>query len=175
MKACDWSGHIFGASACPRSVTEKLAIYVPRPLFLAVSMIPNMHNPHEYEQIWRIPDKSMRRISTIRPRASTCPRFLVGVLVHTRRTNTCPMCCRGYSSIGWILALCFGEGIRPRDEYLPHFLERVFVHGTYTCPMFWRGYLSNGRILASWFGDGIRPRTNTFLLLWRGYSSEPDE
>ena len=25
LKACDWSGHIFGASASPRSLTKKLA------------------------------------------------------------------------------------------------------------------------------------------------------
>ena len=26
LKACDWSGHIFGASASPRSLTKKLAM-----------------------------------------------------------------------------------------------------------------------------------------------------
>ena len=105
--------------------------------------------------------------------ASTCPRFLVGVFVHSTNTcphvlqrvfaqgtNTCPMFWGGYSSKGRILAPCvgegIGEGIRPWDEYLPHFLERVFVHG---------------RILASCCGDGIRPRTDTCLMIWRWYSS----
>ena len=26
MKACDWSGHLFGASAIPRSLTKKMAM-----------------------------------------------------------------------------------------------------------------------------------------------------
>ena len=26
LKVCDWSGHLFGASASPRSLTEKLAM-----------------------------------------------------------------------------------------------------------------------------------------------------
>ena len=75
------------------------------------------------------------------------PHVLERVFVHG--ANTCPMCWRGYSSNGRILAPCFGEGIPPWDEYLPLVLERVFVHRTDTCPMFWRGYSSMGRILAS--------------------------
>ena len=50
--------------------------------------------------------------------------------------------------MGRILAPCVEEGIRPTNEYLPHFLERVFLRGTNSCPMFWRGYSSNERILA---------------------------
>ena len=91
----------------------------------------------------------------------------MGVFVHS--TNACPMCCRGYSSIGRILAPYFGEGIRPWDEYLPHVLGRC-----------WRGYSS------PCFGEGICPwdeylplvlervfvqRTNTCLMIWRWYSS----
>ena len=42
LKVCDWSGHIFCASASPRSLTKKGLCY-PLPLFMAVSiMIPNM-------------------------------------------------------------------------------------------------------------------------------------
>ena len=41
LKACNWSGQIFGASASPSSLTKKLAVS-PLPLLLmAVSMIPN--------------------------------------------------------------------------------------------------------------------------------------
>ena len=50
----------------------------------------------------------------------------------------------------------FGEGVHPRDGYLPHVLERVFV------PLFWGGYLSMGRILTPCFGEGIRP-TDEYL------------
>ena len=39
LKVCDWSGHIFGASASPRSLTKKRLCH-PLPLFMAVSMIP---------------------------------------------------------------------------------------------------------------------------------------
>ena len=42
LKACDCSGHIVGGSASPTSLTKKLAICHPLPLFMAVSMIPNM-------------------------------------------------------------------------------------------------------------------------------------
>ena len=41
LKVCDWSGHIFGASTSPRSFTKKMLCH-PLPLFMAVSMIPNM-------------------------------------------------------------------------------------------------------------------------------------
>ena len=41
LKVCDWSGHIFGASASPTSFTKNWLCY-PLPLFMAVSMIPNM-------------------------------------------------------------------------------------------------------------------------------------
>ena len=41
MKVCDWSGHIFGASASPRSLTKKMAIHRLPLLLMAVSMIPN--------------------------------------------------------------------------------------------------------------------------------------
>ena len=50
--------------------------------------------------------------------------------------------------MGRILTPCFGEGIRPTDEYSPHDLEMVFVHG---------------RILASCCGEGIRPTDETLL------------
>ena len=40
LKACDWSAHIFGASASPRSLTKKTDCR-PLTLFMAVSMIPN--------------------------------------------------------------------------------------------------------------------------------------
>ena len=42
LKVCDWSGHIFGASASPRSLTKKNWLCHPLALFMAVSMIPNM-------------------------------------------------------------------------------------------------------------------------------------
>ena len=125
-----------------------------------LSELITFHTPHEYEWILRIPDKSIRRIGTIRPRASTSPRFLVGVFVHS--TNTCPMRCRGYSPKGRILSPCFGEGIRPGDEYFPNVLGRVFVQGTNTCPLCWRGYSSMGRILAPCFREGVRP-TDEYL------------
>ena len=111
-------------------------------------------------------------------------RFLVGVFVHIR--NTCPVCCRGYSSkgriifapclervfiqgtdicpmcwrgcwsMGRIVAPCFGEDIRPTNEYSPRDLEKVFIHG---------------RILASCRGEGIRQKpTNSLIyalrILW---------
>ena len=41
LKVCDWSGHIFGASASPKSLTKKRLCH-PLPLIMAVSMIPNM-------------------------------------------------------------------------------------------------------------------------------------
>ena len=41
LKVCDWSGHIFGASTSPRPFTKKWLCH-PLPLFVAVSMIPNM-------------------------------------------------------------------------------------------------------------------------------------
>ena len=41
LKVCDWSGHNFGASASPRSLTKK-CLFHPLPLFMAVSMIPYM-------------------------------------------------------------------------------------------------------------------------------------
>ena len=100
-------------------------------------------------------------------------------------TSTCPVIRRGYSLV---------------DEYLPHVLERVFVHNT--CPMCWRGHSSMGRIHAQRFGgrvfvhvdeylpnvlgEDIRPwneyfshvfervfvrRTNTCPMFLRGYSS----
>ena len=58
--------------------------------------------------------------------------------------------------MGRILAPCFGEGICPTDEYLPHDLEMVFVHG---------------RILSSCCGEGIRQNpTNSLVyalrILW---------
>ena len=43
LKACDWSGHIFGASASPRpSTKKKLAVSPSLPLFMAVSLISSM-------------------------------------------------------------------------------------------------------------------------------------
>ena len=42
LKVCDWSGHTFDASASPRSLTKKNWLCHPLPLFMAVSMIPNM-------------------------------------------------------------------------------------------------------------------------------------
>ena len=41
LKACDWSAHIFGASASPR-------LCHPFPLFMAVRMIPNMWHSRCY-------------------------------------------------------------------------------------------------------------------------------
>ena len=41
LKVCDWSGHIFGASASPKSFTKNMAVTPPLPLFMAVTMIPN--------------------------------------------------------------------------------------------------------------------------------------
>ena len=79
-----------------------------------------------------------------------------------RITTACPMCCRGYSSIGRMLALRFVEGFRPWDEYVPHVLERVFVQRTNTCLNIWRWYSSMGRMLAPCFVDGIRP-TDEYL------------
>ena len=67
-----------------------------------------------------------------------------------------PLFWGGYLSMGRILTPCFGEGIRPTDEYLPHDLEMVFVHG---------------RILSSCCGEGIRQNpTNSLVyalrILW---------
>ena len=56
-KVCDWSGHIFGASASPRSSTKKRLCH-PLPLFMAVSMIPYvtfellMHAAFVADEIW---------------------------------------------------------------------------------------------------------------------------
>ena len=41
-KACDWLGYYFGASTSPRPFTIKSWLWHPLPLFMAVSMIPNM-------------------------------------------------------------------------------------------------------------------------------------
>ena len=46
-KACDCSGHIFGARASPRSWTKNW-LCPPLPLFVAVSMIPNMLHSSGY-------------------------------------------------------------------------------------------------------------------------------
>ena len=81
----------------------------------------------------------------------TCPWFLEGI-VRVRILarvfegvrpwkNTRPMFWGGYYSV---------------DEYLPHVLEKVPVHG---------------QILAPCFREGICPLTNTRLVFLRGYSS----
>ena len=41
-KACDWLGYFFGASTSPRPFIIKSWLWHPLPLFMAISMIPNM-------------------------------------------------------------------------------------------------------------------------------------
>ena len=78
---------------------------------------------------------------------------LVVERVFVQGTNTCPIFWRGYSRMGRILTPCFGEGIRPTDEYSPHDLEMVFVHG---------------RILASCCVEGnCQKPTNSFVFALR--------
>ena len=81
-----------------------------------------LHTAHEYEYIWRILVKSIRRTGAIRPRTTTCPAFLAG-----------------YSFTVRILAPSFREGVRPQYENLPHAFEKVFVHGRILAPCFWEG------------------------------------
>ena len=59
-KVCDWSGHIFGASASPRSFNKKKGSH-PLPLFMAASMVSNtryvtfelfMHAAIMADEIW---------------------------------------------------------------------------------------------------------------------------
>ena len=58
LKVCDWSGHIFGASASPRSWTKKEWLCHPLQLFMAVSLIRNvtfellMHAAFVADEIW---------------------------------------------------------------------------------------------------------------------------
>ena len=81
------------------------------------------------------------------------PCFCRGI---RRWTSTYPVFRRGYSSV---------------DEYLPHVLERVFVHRTITCPMRWRGYLSKGRNTCPMFWKGYSSKgRNTCPMFWRRYS-----
>ena len=48
LKACAWSGHIFGASASPKFLKKKLDIPLFHCLFMAVSLIPSMWHPSCY-------------------------------------------------------------------------------------------------------------------------------
>ena len=49
LKACDWSRHIFGASASPSSATSKNWLCHPFQLFMEVSMIPNTSKKVTFE------------------------------------------------------------------------------------------------------------------------------